>query len=304
MPGEGQPPRVVAHITFDWPTWSQTAYRRWYVDEVLDEQPTIEMEIVFRVQRLSEQPDPQHVQSVLPETSPLIGNERLERAGATVEIGYLADTGVNPDFAIEITYEGLYELAEETLVDGASKLLDEHFGTLGAWIATTLVKLGDLRLTFLGRQRVGLAVLIRAAWSWAISARARSPRSSRRAAAARNSRAASAGSPRAAASSARCWRRAAAARAAASSTSGGVGRHWSGSRREARPRRPARPPTSAPAAPSARRPAARGGASNSSSSTSGAPAAISPRRHLGGPALRRAAAGLGRTAPPAPGGCA
>jgi len=149
LPGEGQPPRVVAHITFEWPTWSQTAYRRWYVEEVLDEQPSIEMEIVFRVQRLSDQPDPAHVQSVLPETSPLIGNERLERAGATVEIGYLVDTGVKPDFAIEITYEGLYELAEETLADGASKLLDEHFGTLGAWIATTLVKLGDLKLNFL-----------------------------------------------------------------------------------------------------------------------------------------------------------
>jgi hypothetical protein len=149
LPGEGQPPRVVAHITFEWPTWSQTAYRRWYVEEVLDEQPSIEMEIVFRVQRLSDQPDPGLVQSVLPETSPIIGNERLERAGATVEIGYLADTELDPEYAIEITYEGLYELAEETLADGASKLLDEHFGTLGAWIATTLVKLGDLRLNFL-----------------------------------------------------------------------------------------------------------------------------------------------------------
>ena len=154
LPGEGQPPRVVAHITFDWPTWSQTAYRRWYVDEVLDEQPTIEMEIVFRVQRLSEQPDPAYIQSVLPDTSPLIGNERLERAGATVEIAYLDDSqpgdeGVRPDYAIEIMYEGLYELAEETLADGASKLLDEHFGTLGSWIATALVKLGDLRLMFL-----------------------------------------------------------------------------------------------------------------------------------------------------------
>jgi hypothetical protein len=161
LPGEGQPPRVVAHITFDWPTWSQTAYRRWYVDEVLDEQPTIEMEIVFRVQRLSEQPDPALVQSVLPDMSPLIGNERLERAGATVEIAYLADAEPDadrgaampalslPDYAIEVTYEGLYELAEETLADGASKSLDEHFGTLGSWIATALVKLGDLRLTFL-----------------------------------------------------------------------------------------------------------------------------------------------------------
>ncbi len=149
LPGEGLPPRVVAHITFEWPTWSQTAYRRWYVDEVLDEQPSIEMEIVFRVQRLVEQPDPFKVQAVLPESSPLIGNERLERAGATVEIGYFAEPDQPPEFGIEITYEGIYELAEETLADGASKLLDEHFGTLGAWIATTLVKLGDLKLNFL-----------------------------------------------------------------------------------------------------------------------------------------------------------
>jgi hypothetical protein len=39
-------------------------------------------------------------------------------------------------------------LAEETLIDGASKVLDEHFGVLGAWVASTLVKLGDLKLSF------------------------------------------------------------------------------------------------------------------------------------------------------------
>ena len=156
LPGEGQPPRVVAHITFDWPTWSQTAYRRWYIEEVLDEQPAIEMEIVLRVQRLAEQPNLPEVLAVLPDTSPLIGNERLERAGVTVEIGYLDDGDgssgpdlLAPEYAVEITYEGLYELAEETLADGASAVLDDHFGALGGWIASTLVKLGDLRLAFL-----------------------------------------------------------------------------------------------------------------------------------------------------------
>src|SRR5215207_7963108 len=88
LPGEGQPPRVVAHVAFDWPTWSQTSYRRWYVDEVLDRLPAIEMEIVFRVQRLADQPDPVAVRNVTPENSPLIGDERLERAGTTVEIAY------------------------------------------------------------------------------------------------------------------------------------------------------------------------------------------------------------------------
>jgi len=163
LPGEGQPPRVVAHVNFDWPTWSQTSYRRWYVDEVLDQLPAIEMEIVFRVQRLSEQPDRSILQHVASDTSPLIGDGRLERAGTTIEIAYVdplddlddpstadgAVPGPTAEYAIEVTYEGLYELAEQTLADGSSTLLDEHFGALGGWIASTLVKLGDLKLEFL-----------------------------------------------------------------------------------------------------------------------------------------------------------
>jgi hypothetical protein len=160
LPGEGQPPRVVAHVNFDWPTWSQTSYRRWYVEEVLDQLPAIEMEIVFRVQRLREQPDRSIVDHVAVETSPLIGDGRLERAGTTIEIAYVDfidrvddDEAICDEFfgeyAIEVTYEGLYELAEQTLADGSSTLLDEHFGALGGWIASTLVKLGDLKLEFL-----------------------------------------------------------------------------------------------------------------------------------------------------------
>lgn len=161
LPGEGQPPRVVAHISFEWPTWSQTAYRRWYIEEELDTAPAIEMEIVLRVQRLAEQPDPQHFLTILPPIGPSIGAERLERAGLTIEIGYPDDAedpptevsgadGAAPiDYAVEITYEGLYELAEETLADGASTLLDDHFGALGGWIASTLVRLGDLKLEYL-----------------------------------------------------------------------------------------------------------------------------------------------------------
>ena len=156
LPGEGQPPRVVAHVTFDWPTWSQTAYRRWYVDEELETAPAIEMEIVLRVQRLAEQPAPERMYATVPESSPLIGDGRLERAGLTVEIAYpdpadAASAGPDAEleYAVEITYEGLYELAEETLADGTSSLLDEHFGALGGWVASTLVRLGDLRFAFL-----------------------------------------------------------------------------------------------------------------------------------------------------------
>jgi hypothetical protein len=149
LPGEGLPPRVVAHITFDWPTWSQTAYRRWYVEEVLEQLPAIEIEIVLRIQRLSEQPSPTLVAHIVPDTSPLIGDGRLERAGTTVEITYGDELDDPPQFALEVTYEGLYELAEPTLADGSSTLLDEHFGALGGWVAATLVRLGDLKLQFL-----------------------------------------------------------------------------------------------------------------------------------------------------------
>ena len=145
LPGEGMPPHVVAHITFDWPTWSQTTYRRWYVDEVLDELPAIEIEIVFRVQHLGGPPDPARVFSITPEASPLIGDGTLDRAGVTIEIGFAEAETTEPDYAVEVTYEGLYELAESTLADGASRLLDDHLGALGGWIAATLVKLGDLR---------------------------------------------------------------------------------------------------------------------------------------------------------------
>jgi len=149
LPGEGLPPRVVAHVTFDWPTWSQTAYRRWYVDEVFEEPPAIEMELVFRVQRLVTQPEPTTFLTVLPDKSPAIGNESMERAAPTVEVAYGDDLSEAVEFAIEITYEGLYELAEETLADGSSGLLDEHFGALGGWISSMLVRLGDLPLSYL-----------------------------------------------------------------------------------------------------------------------------------------------------------
>ena len=42
LPGEGLPPRVQADITFDWPTWAQTAYRSWYIGEPSEEAPRIE----------------------------------------------------------------------------------------------------------------------------------------------------------------------------------------------------------------------------------------------------------------------
>jgi hypothetical protein len=146
LPGEGLPPRVRADITLDWPTWAQTAYRSWYIGEEFDEGPTIQIEIVLRIQRLSQEPSPQAILAVLPEESPAIGSLPLERSAPTVEVLWTHDLD-DRQWAVEVSYEGLYMLDEETLSDGSA--LDEDFAALGGWIASTLVKLGDLKLAYL-----------------------------------------------------------------------------------------------------------------------------------------------------------
>src|SRR5438874_2841152 len=94
LPGEGMPPRVRADVTLDWPTWSQTAYRSWYIGEPFDEPPEILAEIVLRVQRLARLPDLEVVLAALPRDNPSIGSEVLERSGPGVE--QLFDTELDP----------------------------------------------------------------------------------------------------------------------------------------------------------------------------------------------------------------
>jgi len=146
LPGEGLPPRVQADITCIWPTWSQTAYRSWYVEEELGESPKIEIEIVFRLQRLTNPPDPRVVLAALPAESPRIGGDQLLRSGPTVSSIHSHDL-TDQEYAIEISYDGIYELNEACLADGSA--LDKHFGSLGGWIASTLVKAGDLDLAYM-----------------------------------------------------------------------------------------------------------------------------------------------------------
>lgn len=144
LPGEGDPPRVRCDLTLEWPTWSQTAYRQWTLDGESAEPPQITIEVVLRVQRLAGEPDPSAVIAVLPDP-PSVGDVEFEATGPTVETIY--DRGLDdPDWAIEFSYEGIYELDDEALEDGA--VLDDHFGALGGWISGTLVRLGDLTLDF------------------------------------------------------------------------------------------------------------------------------------------------------------
>jgi hypothetical protein len=49
----------------------------------------------------------------------------------------------------------LYELSDQSLADGSSTTLDDHFGALGGWIAAMLVKLGDVKYSFLPAENEG-----------------------------------------------------------------------------------------------------------------------------------------------------
>lgn len=143
LPGEGDPARVRADITLDWPTWSQSAFRTWLRNEEPDEDPRIEIGIVLRLQGLVDLPQPGEVMAIMPDASAPIGSVRLDRTAPTVETAYTSD--LEPSLhAMEFGFEGTYELDEKTLTDGAA--LDDHFSAMGGWIASMLVKLGDLPL--------------------------------------------------------------------------------------------------------------------------------------------------------------
>ncbi len=152
LPGEGDPPRVRCDLTLEWPTWSQATYRRWYLEGEVDEPPQIAVEVVLRLQRLVGNPDPATILAALPAEAPDLGGDELALNGPTVET--IFDRGLDdPDWAIEVSYEGIYELGTDVLEDGAA--LDDHFGGLGGWISSALVRLGDMDLAFRPADPVG-----------------------------------------------------------------------------------------------------------------------------------------------------
>ena len=142
LPGEAETPEISAVVTLAWPTWSQSAYRTWFLDEELDEPPRIEVEVVLRIQQLTTIPDPMAARAVVP-ASPSIGADRISLESVTTETHYSAELDASAH-AVELTYQGSYELDDASLASGAA--LDTAFHAIGGWIASALVRLGDLRL--------------------------------------------------------------------------------------------------------------------------------------------------------------
>ncbi|MGC9960867.1 MAG: hypothetical protein ABSE47_03065 [Acidimicrobiales bacterium] len=144
LPGEGNPARVRADLTLDWPTWSQSAYRSWSIGEAPAEPPELIMELAFRLQHLVGAPEVAHVLSVLDAAGPEVGTDRLERAAPTLEQSF--DGLPEPTCAFEVAYQGSLRLDDATLEDPSK--LDDQIAGLARWVASALVRLADLQLEF------------------------------------------------------------------------------------------------------------------------------------------------------------
>ena len=145
LPGEGHPPRVQVELTLEWPTWAQTAYRRWYLEESYDEDPRIDLEIILRVQRLLEPANPTVLMEAIGNKPLSLGAEQIASLGPITETIY--DPGLRiVSHAAEVSFSGSYELDEKKLETGTA--LDEDFATIGGWVTSALVRLGDLPLRY------------------------------------------------------------------------------------------------------------------------------------------------------------
>ncbi len=145
LPGEQRPARIRVDTSFDWPTWSQTAYRSWAIGEEPEELPEVLVEIAFRVQSLEGFPDVGRLLEVLPGHLDVLGAEPVLRGVATVE-QVLVDASEVQECAVEVSYEGSCQIEEGLLDD--PKGLDEALAPLGRAVASVLVRIADLPFTF------------------------------------------------------------------------------------------------------------------------------------------------------------
>lgn len=155
LPGEEQPPRVRADLSVDWPTWSQTSYRSWSIGEAPEELPEVVVEVALRIQRLAQEPAAASILEALPPESPRIGSDHLVRSGVTIEQVHGGADRASGDgqptagvrWAVEASYEGSVRLEEEHL--DKPETVEPMVGALTRWVASSLVRLADLPLTFL-----------------------------------------------------------------------------------------------------------------------------------------------------------
>ena len=145
LPGEVRPARVRADITLDWPTWSQTSLRAWQMDGELEEPPELLIEVALRLQTLAHAPDLPIIGAALDAEGPELGGEALRRCAPHVEQNFDSDLE-SLGWIVEFAYDGAFEFTESILADTSG--IATAFAGFGPWLASILVRLGDLHLAF------------------------------------------------------------------------------------------------------------------------------------------------------------
>ncbi|MDA8115850.1 MAG: hypothetical protein M0000_00435 [Actinomycetota bacterium] len=140
IPGEPEPPRVRADLSFAWSTFSQSAYRSWWMGQPLQDPPGVEMGVSFRLQMLDAAPDFDGALELFPEQATVGEVLTFERAGLLHSSFHEPQLG-HVHHALEVPYRAELMLSEELLADPLA--LKAAIDPLGRWLASSLVGLAD-----------------------------------------------------------------------------------------------------------------------------------------------------------------
>jgi hypothetical protein len=136
LPGETVPLRQLVEVSLDWPTWSQTSWRAEATGEFSEEAQELIVVVTFRLLGLSRPPDATRVLAALPADADF-GGQALRRTNLLVEHSHHV-TGEVVDITAELNYEEMVDVP----ADGFD------LQGFGPWLASVLVRMGDLKLEF------------------------------------------------------------------------------------------------------------------------------------------------------------
>ncbi|SHE97380.1 hypothetical protein SAMN02745225_02149 [Ferrithrix thermotolerans DSM 19514] len=144
LPGEDNPPTVRADISLEWPTWSQSNFRSWTLGEGFEEGADINVEVAIRAQHRKNPLELNEYTSSLPASSPTMFATRFELTSISEETSYEPNSKEKEN-SIEFVYDATLHIDENLVEDQTA--LERELEPFGAWIASLLVRVSDLKLT-------------------------------------------------------------------------------------------------------------------------------------------------------------
>ncbi len=147
LPGEDNPPTVRADISVEWPTWSQSNFRSWTLGEGFEEGADINVEVAIRAQHRRGSLLLDDYINSLPSRSPEMFSTRFELTSVSTETAYDPNSKEKEN-SMEFVYDATLHLDENLIEDAVG--LERELEPFGAWTASLLVKVSDLKLNTSG----------------------------------------------------------------------------------------------------------------------------------------------------------